>query len=370
MFTRRRIMVIAGVALLLALAYYFYPGRPEPVPVGLEASRVTDAWIEIVHQRAENGYWLVLRGTHIGDQAVAAATAASLSHAAIFDKERDEVIESVGKGVVRTPLRELLAQAHRLLIIRPRDYSPESGREAVERARAVVGHGYDWLGIAGAQQDRRFYCTELCAYAYRARELGWMPDGVLHPDKMAALGEVIFDSGPRTEDAANAAVSEELRTRFAQRIDGARGVAYAAKVADGVYRGGVPDSEGVEWLRSLGIRTVINLRHFHGDSEGEMLRAAGLRYERIPLESTDAPEPEQVARFFEILADEKARPVYIHCLHGVDRTGTMLALYRMEIESWNNSDALAEMEWFGAHGLLHDLRRFVGSYTPTGRWRR
>ena len=71
-----------------------------------------------------------------------------------------------------------------------------------------------------------------------------------------------------------------------------------------------------------------------------------------------------------IVTDPAARPVYVHCLHGVDRTGTMIAIYRMEIEGWRPSEALAEMEHFGAHGLLHDLRRSVGAYTPTGRWRR
>jgi hypothetical protein len=36
----------------------------------------------------------------------------------------------------------------------------------------------------------------------------------------------------------------------------------------------------------------------------------------------------------------------------------------MRMQQWTNSDALAEMEHFGAHTVLHDLRRFVGSYQP------
>jgi len=365
MLTRRRALYAGGAAGAGVLVFWFYPGRPVDKPTGLDASRVTDAWIETVHDKAEHGYWLVVRGTHIGDQVVAAATAAGLSHAAVFDKERDEVIEAVGKGVVRTPLRELLAQAHRLLIIRPRDYSADEGRAAVERARAVVGNKYDWLGTVGAQNDRRFYCTELCAYSFRARERGLVKEGVIYPEKMDELGEVIFDSGPRESSKDELAIDDALRARFAKRLDDARGVAYAAKVSDAIYRGGVPDEQGVAWLKSIGITTVINLRHFHGDSEGDLVRAAGMRYEHIPLESTDSPEPAQIARFLELVDDEAARPIYVHCLHGVDRTGTMLAVYRMEKEGWTNSDALAEMEWFGAHGLLHDLRRFVAGYTPS-----
>ena len=364
---KQRVLVGIAIAAVAGLAFWFYPGRPEPVPVGQEASLVTDQWMKEVENKAANGYWLVVRGTHIGDQIVAAATAAKLSHAAVFDAERGEVIEAVGRGVVRTPLRELLAQAQRLLIVRPRDYTPEAGKKAVERARAVIGHRYDWLGTVGAQSDRRFYCTELCVYAYDARKLGWIDDGVVLPEKVPELGEVVFDSGPRDTVAVVKAIPEELRKRFASRIESARGVAYAAKVDDKLYRGGVPDEDGIAWLKSLGIRTVVNLRHYHGDSEGELVEAAGMRYVRIKLASTDAPEPEQVKQFFEVVNDPKALPVYVHCLHGVDRTGTMVALYRMEKQGWGNSDALMEMEWFGAHGLLSDLRRFVGAYVPRGR---
>src|SRR5262245_13407329 len=106
---------------------------------------------------------------------------------------------------------------------------------------------------------------------------------------MERFGDVVLDTGTRPSSAPVARASDELRRRFATRVESARGVDYAALVAPGIYRGGVPDADGVEWLRSLGVRTVVNLRHYHGESEGELVRAAGLRYERIPLESTDPP---------------------------------------------------------------------------------
>ncbi|HEY8429872.1 MAG TPA: protein-tyrosine phosphatase family protein [Sandaracinaceae bacterium] len=249
-------------------------------------------------------------------------------------------------------------------LIEPRGYTPEEGRAAVERARSRIGYRYDWLGTLGFGSDRRFYCTELALDAYRARERGWMPSGVIHPEHMTRYGRLVFDTGPRPRETRTEAITAELRARFARPIEDAVGVDYAALVAPGIYRGGQPDEEGIRWLRRLGVRTVVNLRHYHGDTEGELVRAAGMRYERIPLESTDPPRPQQVARFLEIVRDQSARPIYVHCLHGVDRTGAMIAIYRMEEQGWSPSEALAEMEHFGAHGILHDLRHFVGAYTP------
>jgi tyrosine-protein phosphatase SIW14 len=363
--TRKRVIVTVGILAIVSVLFFtLYPGRPEPTPVGLDAQQTTEAWLTRIRENAQNGYWIVVRGTHIGDQVVAAGSAAQLTHAAVYDREHDEIIEAVGTGVAAAPLRELIAQSWRVQIIRPRDYSDDEGREAVTRARSRIGFSYDWLGTVGAQNDRRFYCTELTLDAYRARERGWMPEGVIHPEHMERYGEVVWDSGGRPSENVAARISDEVRGRFAAQIEDARGVDYAAIVAPDIYRGGQPDAEGIEWLRSRGVRTVINLRHYHGDSEGELVRAAGMNYVRIPLESTDPPTADQVRQFLEVINDPAKRPVYVHCLHGVDRTGAMIAVYRMQEQGWNNADALAEMEHFGAHGVLHDLRRFVGAYTP------
>ena len=96
-----------------------------------------------------------------------------------------------------------------------------------------------------------------------------------------------------------------MEPRFARRLTEARGVAYAAEVAPGLYRGGRPSAEGVAWLKSMGIKTVLNLRHYHGDTEKQQVESAGLRYERIALGSSDAPRAEQVARFLEIVRDPR-----------------------------------------------------------------
>ena len=39
--------------------------------------------------------------------------------------------------------------------------------------------------------------------------------------------------------------------------------------------------------------------------------------------------------------------VLVHCKDGVDRTGMIVAIYRMTPEGWTSNDALAEAERFG-----------------------
>jgi tyrosine-protein phosphatase SIW14 len=156
---------------------------------------------------------------------------------------------------------------------------------------------------------------------------------------------------------------------FARRIDDARGVAYAAQVAPGLYRGGRPDAAGVAWLKRLGIKTVLNLRHFHGETERALVESAGIAYKRVALESSDVPTAQQLAQIMKTILDPTLRPLYVHCQHGVDRTGTVMAVYRMEIDRWTNVAALAEMDYFGAHKLWRDLRDFVRRYRPLGKYR-
>jgi len=333
-------------------------GVPVKKPTGPAAEAQTDAWMQTIRDKADHGAWLVVRGTHVGDQTVAALTAAKLSHAAVLDKENQEVIEAVSAGVRVTPLRALLAQAHRIQIVRPAGWTPEAGRAAVERARSYVGKKYDWLGLVAAQDDQRFYCTELAVDCYDGRKAGWKVGPIIYPAAMASLGTVVFDSGPRSEDGV------AIEPRLARKIPGARGISYVAEVAPGLYRGGQPDADGVAWLKSIGVKTIVNLRHYHGDTEKKRVEGAGLRYERIALESSDAPTPEQVARFLTLVRDPSLRPMYVHCAHGVDRTGAMMSVYRMEEEGWTNAEAYAEMEYFGAHKIWLDLRTFVRKYAP------
>ena len=62
-------------------------------------------------------------------------------------------------------------------------------------------------------------------------------------------------------------------------------------------------------------------------------------------------------------------PVYFHCAHGQDRTGTLCAIYRMEVDGWSNDESWGEMDHFGFNHVWEALERFVKGYKPKGTWR-
>ena len=167
---------------------------------GPEYQDEVQSWVQAIDSKAGNGMWLVSRGYHVGDDMVAIATNSPVSHASILDLEKRQVIEAVGKGVVVTDLDKFIHDTHRLIIIRPQNWTPDRGTEAVAKAREKVGSGYDYLGIVGAPQKSHFYCSELAAWSMGLRVDRNGPHRVLHPKDMHRYGAILFDSGERDGD--------------------------------------------------------------------------------------------------------------------------------------------------------------------------
>jgi protein tyrosine phosphatase (PTP) superfamily phosphohydrolase (DUF442 family) len=119
-------------------------------------------------------------------------------------------------------------------------------------------------------------------------------------------------------------------------------------------------------LEALGVRTVVNLRHGHDDRP--LLAGTGLAYVNIPCRAW-RPRKAQMAAFLKIVRDPARQPVYVHCAQGRDRTGYMVAAYRMD-QGWTAEEAIREMKrfrfnrvWLGNPGFL---RRLEGDPPPDG----
>ena len=130
------------------------------------------------------------------------------------------------------------------------------------------------------------------------------------------------------------------------------------KINDGLYRGAQPTAEGLKELEKLGVKTVVNLRSEHSDKE--ILGGVPLVLVEIPMSAWDMRE-EYVVRFLKIVLDKDRQPVFVHCQHGADRTGTLCAAYRVAVDGWTKRQALDEMTkgGFHFHSFWSNLPKFI-----------
>ena len=136
------------------------------------------------------------------------------------------------------------------------------------------------------------------------------------------------------------------------------GVSNLYRVSGELYRGDQPSPQGMQNLKNLGLKTILNLRSFHSDRDE--IGETGLAYEHITMKAWH-PEEEDAVRFLKIVTDPKRAPVLVHCQHGADRTGTMVAVYRIAVQGWSKAEAIREMTegGFGFHRTWSNLPKWI-----------
>jgi tyrosine-protein phosphatase SIW14 len=144
------------------------------------------------------------------------------------------------------------------------------------------------------------------------------------------------------------------------------GVPNFHKVNDKVYRGAQPSVEGFQGLAKIGIKTVIDLREADGRSlaEKKTVEAAGMHYVNVPMKGMHRPDPGDVAKVLAIFEDSGAGPVFVHCRRGADRTGTVVACYRISHDRWDNNRALGEAKSLGMAWIQKAMQHYVLGFKP------
>ncbi len=123
-----------------------------------------------------------------------------------------------------------------------------------------------------------------------------------------------------------------------------------------LYRGGQPGLKGFQYLKSLGIKTVVNLRSF--ESNLPYHNKIDLEFLHLPVNLYRLNET-IIIQFLKIIATSER--VFIHCFHGSDRTGMFIAIYRMVFLNWSKEAAIEEMmkKEYGFHSCCRHLVDFV-----------
>lgn len=127
-----------------------------------------------------------------------------------------------------------------------------------------------------------------------------------------------------------------------------------AEVTPTLYRGAQASHEGFRRLAAMGVKIVIDLRG-NRKSEREFVKSLGMSYVSMGWECS-FPKDKTFADFLTLIVDNPGTKIFVHCRVGDDRTGMMIAAYRMAEQGWSAEKAEKEMERFGFN-FVH--RRFI-----------
>jgi uncharacterized protein (TIGR01244 family) len=144
------------------------------------------------------------------------------------------------------------------------------------------------------------------------------------------------------------------------------GVSNFQQVNSRVYRGAQPEPDAFGNLARLGVKTVLDLREdpAQASAEERLVRAAGMRFVSIPMLGLSKPTDDQIARALAILTDDAAVPVFVHCRRGADRTGTVIACYRIALDHWRAQKAIAEARSLGMSFVERAMRQYILDFQP------
>ncbi|WP_425235767.1 tyrosine-protein phosphatase [Ulvibacterium sp.] len=119
------------------------------------------------------------------------------------------------------------------------------------------------------------------------------------------------------------------------------------RINDSIYRSEQPSRKGFRELEAIGVKTIINLRRLKEDDK--KAKGTDLQLKKIPLRAAKMVEADINNVLYTIQISEK--PALIHCWHGSDRTGVIIAAYRVVFENWEKERAIREFKRneFGYH---------------------
>lgn len=143
-----------------------------------------------------------------------------------------------------------------------------------------------------------------------------------------------------------------------------KGVPNFHQVNAGIFRGGQPEKGTLPRLKQIGIKTIINLRDDDERARDEAVeaQAEGLRYFNIPFARFDRPSDKEIDDVMKVINSPDNQPIFIHCKRGADRTGTVIAIFRIEHDGWTSEQAKAEANRYGLGFWQVKMKDYIRDY--------
>jgi protein tyrosine phosphatase (PTP) superfamily phosphohydrolase (DUF442 family) len=166
----------------------------------------------------------------------------------------------------------------------------------------------------------------------------WMPAGLLGMVFILAAAEKTIETPMvRPVEWAQPVLGTKLDNFF--RVD------------TNLFRSEQPGKSDIPALKAMDVKTVLSLRHYHKDSKE--FEKAGIRMLHYKMDAGSVSVSNLVAVLKMI--QEAPKPVLVHCLHGSDRTGFIVAGYRMVMMGWSPQQAVEELRsgGYGYHKTLY-----------------
>ncbi|MDQ1389385.1 MAG: hypothetical protein QOF56_2839 [Acidobacteriaceae bacterium] len=168
-------------------------------------------------------------------------------------------------------------------------------------------------------------------------------------------GIVRIDAAPQTKQE-----TQSPHARAIGRKLSGQGVPNFGEVTPTLYRGGLLSGDGLKALKKVGVSVVIDTRA-NNKHEKRAVEALGMKYVAIPWHCP-WPKDEVFAKFLKVVHENRGKKVFVHCRLGDDRTGMMVAAYRMAEEGWTAEEAMNEMRSFGFTKTHHFICPSLAGY--------
>jgi len=111
------------------------------------------------------------------------------------------------------------------------------------------------------------------------------------------------------------------------------------KINDSIYRCEQPDNTAFQELSNIGIKSLLDLKKNHTDST--IAGQNPVHIYNVGMDSDNFTDKEIIAALKIILHAPK--PIAVHCQHGADRTGVVIAMYRICFQNWTKEQAIDEL---------------------------
>jgi tyrosine-protein phosphatase SIW14 len=149
-----------------------------------------------------------------------------------------------------------------------------------------------------------------------------------------------------------------------QQEKGLPGLHNFGRVTEHLYRGAQPVNGGFDELQKMKVGIIVNFR----DDRAEMARekrtveSLGMKYVEIPWSANHEPSSAQIAEFLDLVRANPETRIFVHCRRGADRTGVMVAAYRIAVERRPVTEAVSEMHRYHYDWLFRPhLQRYIKS---------